>query len=155
MPALRADLIDCYVFRRSTSGVEFLMLQRRPDDELGGTWQAVHGKVEPGESAVQAAIRELREEAGLTPVGFWQIDHVNTFYVARVDAIFLCTCFAAEVPPDAVVRLNEEHVDSRWVSAADAPRTFMWPGQRQAIREVLDDIIAASPAEPFLRIPFA
>ena len=29
---------------------------------------------------------------------------------------------------------------------------FLWPGQRRAIREILDEIILPGPAEPYLRL---
>lgn len=152
MPEIRSDIVDVYVFRRLATQVEVLLLRRAPGGLLGETWQAVHGKIEPGETATQAALRELAEETGLHPTALWQLESLNTFYVAAGDHIQMCPGFAAEVPPDAAVRLNAEHTDSRWVPAEQAAREMMWPGQRRAIREILDEIIAASPAEPHLRI---
>lgn len=45
---------------------ERLFIQRRPDDGLlGGLWEFPGGKIEPGESPEQAAVREVAEETGL------------------------------------------------------------------------------------------
>jgi dihydroneopterin triphosphate diphosphatase len=152
MPALVSRIVDVYVFRRTASGIEFLQLHRRPESRIGGTWQAVHGKIEAAETAVQAAKRELAEETGLTPLGFWQLEHVNTFFVAEDDAIHLCAGFAAEVATDAAVRIDDEHDAFRWVASAEAEKTFMWPGQRQGAREILESIIDGGASEPFLRL---
>ncbi|MDH3427947.1 MAG: NUDIX domain-containing protein, partial [Gemmatimonadota bacterium] len=44
-----------------------LFIQRRPvDGLLGGLWEFPGGKVEPGESPRQAAVREVVEETGMS-----------------------------------------------------------------------------------------
>jgi 8-oxo-dGTP pyrophosphatase MutT (NUDIX family) len=45
------------------SGSEVLIVHRSA--EQGGYWHVVAGRVEPGETATEAAERELREETGL------------------------------------------------------------------------------------------
>ena len=46
-------------------GRRVLLAQRRADAHQGGRWEFPGGKVEPGESAVAALARELREELGV------------------------------------------------------------------------------------------
>ena len=153
MSEIVANIIDMYPFRRQAESVEFLLLKRAPDSVIGDTWQSVHGKIEPGETAPQTALRELHEETGLRPLRLWQLETVNTFYVARIDRVLMCPCFAAEVPADAAVTLSHEHTDYRWEPPGRAVATFIWPGQRRAVQEILDNIVTPSPAEPHLRIP--
>lgn len=154
MPEIVATHIDVYVFRRYPSqDVEFLLLKRRPGKWLGETWHSVHGKVEPGEKAWQAGLRELHEETGLRPLAFWQIEFVNTFYVAKLDRILLCPCFVAEVSTEAEVTLNHEHTQFRWEPTETALQMYHWPGQRRAVQEILDEIVIPSHAEPYLRLP--
>lgn len=145
-------VVDVYAFRRTAGGVEFLMLHRAPPSRCGGTWQAVHGHIRTGEKAWQAALRELHEETGLRPLRFWQLQTVNTFYLADRDEILMCPGFAAEVEPTALPVLSDENTAFRWVVADEALRTFMWPGQRQAAREILEYLVAGAPAEALLRI---
>src|SRR4051812_5160568 len=100
MPAVRTDIVEVFVFRRLVGhGVEFLQLRRTPAP-LAGSWQPVMGHVEPGETATAAALRELREETGYAPgsglLRFWQLELVNTFFLASLDAIMLSPGFAAE-----------------------------------------------------------
>ena len=151
MPEIASEVVDCYPFRHAAAGTEFLMLRRAPTCYLGGTWHAVHGGIEPVETAWQAALRELREETGLRPLRFWQLEFVNTFYLARRDRVMVCPCFAAEVALDAAVELSGEHTDYRWVPSDEAFSSFFWPGQRRAVDEILTLIIPGAPAEPYLR----
>ncbi len=66
-PRLRSDVVEVMVFRIPTGPTvapELLQI-RRAKPPLMGTWQPVMGHIEAGETAVQAALRELREETGL------------------------------------------------------------------------------------------
>ena len=173
MPQVRTDIVDVYVFRRANAkvagrvdadtpqrtahgaAVEFLQL-RRSTGPLAATWQTVMGHVNPGETAVQTALRELKEETGFTPpvlVGLWQLEELNSYFLASRDAIMLSPCFAAEVAPGAEPALNDEHDAHRWVKRDHAGRHFVWPGQRAAIEGICRDILAAdSTVREILRI---
>jgi 8-oxo-dGTP pyrophosphatase MutT (NUDIX family) len=52
----------CY--RPASTGVEVVLVRSRR-----GSWTIPGGRIEPGETPAQAAIRELREEAGLVGAG--------------------------------------------------------------------------------------
>lgn len=152
MPEVEVGVVDCYVFRRTAATVEFLLLRRTAGTHLGGTWQAVHGGIEPKETAWAAARRELREETGLTPLRFWQLEFVNTFYMARRDKVMLCPSFVAEVDGAAQVVLSHEHTAHRWVADREVENQLLWPGQRQAIAEIRKLILGNDPAEKYLRL---
>ena len=47
-------------------GNEVLICQRKPDQPMSLKWEFPGGKIEPGESAHEALVRELREELGIT-----------------------------------------------------------------------------------------
>ena len=88
----------------------------------------------------------------MTPIRFWQLEAVNTFYVAGDDCVMMCPGFCAEVAADAPVTLCKEHTAHRWEPLAAARKRFMWPGQRAALAEIEHAILASSAAEPHLRI---
>lgn len=139
---VRHDMVYCFAARRAQNGGhEFLQLRRRKDDFMGGTWQPVCGRIENGEIAWRAALRELREETSLTPIEFYVIEFVNSFYIPSQDTLWHCANFLAIVDPAAEVRLNEEHDAFRWVNQRDVETSFMWPGDRRAIREAIAQIL--------------
>ncbi len=119
---------------------------------MGGTWNTVMGTIEPGESAPRAALRELREEASLTPSAFFQLDQVDVYYIASRETIFQCVQFCAIVGANDAVVLNEEHDGQRWLPREIAPRQFLWIGNRRAIEEINYEILDGGLAKEFLRI---
>ncbi|HEX2066897.1 MAG TPA: NUDIX domain-containing protein [Candidatus Thermoplasmatota archaeon] len=146
MPEICSRFVDCHVWRRPRAGAEeWLMLLRAPHVILGGTWQMVSGTLEPGETAYAAAARELWEETGLRPVHFYQASYVNRFYLAATDQIILSPVFAAEVAPDAQVRLSGEHTDFAWVGHEEAHRRLPWPGQRESLATIREQFLLREP----------
>lgn len=62
----RLEIAVAAVCRRPPGGVPEVLIARRPDSAVrGGLWEFPGGKVAPGESAPEAAARELAEETGL------------------------------------------------------------------------------------------
>ncbi|HET8649471.1 MAG TPA: NUDIX domain-containing protein [Gemmatimonadales bacterium] len=154
MTAVRVSLIDVYVVRRRGDTLECVVLQRGPDGRCPGSWETVHGHIEPNEPPADAAVRELLEETGLTPTRLYNLSRVETFYQHGSDEVALVPVFVAFVEPDAVVTLGSEHVRSEWLAFADAQQRFAWPRERRA----LDDIVIllgsgdAGPVEDVLRV---
>ena len=65
MTTVRVSLLDLYVLRGAGPALECLTLRRGPDGRCPGSWETVHGHIEPGESVEDAACREVLEEAGV------------------------------------------------------------------------------------------
>lgn len=149
------------VFRQSGAGPTFLQLRRAREesliDSLAGTWQPVMGHIEEGESAAQAAVRELREETGYTPergvLGLWQLESLNSYFLASHDCVMLCPGFAVEVARDTEPVLASCHDAHRWITPAETDRLVMWPGHRAAIAQVQRDILPPNaPTRQVLRL---
>jgi dATP pyrophosphohydrolase len=151
---VRYDMITCFVVRPDDAGNlgEFLQLRRAKGEFLEGVWGPVHGRIERGETAWQAALRELREEAGLTPVEFYQLDTINQFYLVPGDCVWHVPGFCAVVGRDVTIQLNEEHDDFRWIPRSRTEHDFLWPGERRQVRELMREILDAGPAKSYLRI---
>jgi len=65
MTDIRVGVVDVYVIRPYRADWLVLSLQRSSGTRCPGSWETVHGRIEPDERPEQAAVREVREETGL------------------------------------------------------------------------------------------
>jgi dATP pyrophosphohydrolase len=140
---VRPDLVDCWIFRDGPAGTDILLLHRSPNRILPGLWQGVSGGIEPGERVAQAALREVLEETGIdgpSIEAFFDLDLVNAFHWPAADGVILSAIFALRVGPNVEPVLSHEHDDWRWVPIDEAYHEVIWPGYREAIARVRDDL---------------
>lgn len=141
MANIVSRVIDAYVFRKTNDGLLFLILKRAKTKRYEHLWQGVAGKIEAGESAPEAAKRELLEETGLKPKHMFVADHVSRFYEAYGDRINLVPVFGIEVDSDQIT-LSDEHCEYQWVPLDDALEHLVWQGQKKGIRVVSDMVLS-------------
>lgn len=146
-PSVRTDIVEVYIVRDAPDGHEFLQV-RRATDPLRGTWHPVIGHIEAGESAAQAAFRELGEEVGLRRgdpalLEVFALEQVHPYYLAALDCIVMSPRFVARAARGWEPTLNDEHDAHRWVPGAAALDTTMWPGQKRAIEEIMNEVLRA------------
>ncbi len=130
--------ISTYVFTMRRSRPLFLALLRAPGLLHAGTWQAVHGMIEPGEKAYDAARREAVEETGLAPERFFRTDYIEKFYSEHTDAVHLVPAFAAFVPGEPAAIVSEEHTAFEWCALDEVLQRFVWRSQREAARAIAE-----------------
>ncbi|MBX5445822.1 NUDIX domain-containing protein [Sphaerobacter sp.] len=153
MPRIVSDIVDVYIFRRTKHGAQFLVVRRRPDLVLGDTWQSVHGKIEPGESAVDAARREVQEHTGLIPTRLYSADYINQFYDHKTDSVVLAPAFAVQVEPTAQPRLSQEYCDYAWCDLEETVARLPLASQRWAARHIYDVIAMGGEEAEFYALP--
>jgi len=101
-----------------------------------GSWEAVHGHIESGERPERAAVREMKEETGLTPTRLYNLSRVESFYLHGAGEVALIPVFAAFVAEASRAVTGPEHDLGEWLSLAAARGRLAWPRERRA----LDDI---------------
>jgi dATP pyrophosphohydrolase len=139
---IRLCFVDTLVLRGSGQRLEVLVLRRGAHGRNPGSWEIVHGTIEPGETPVQASLRELEEETGLRPERFYNLSRIEGFYQHTTDVLAIIPAFAAFVAADAAPRLSSEHDALAWLPPAEAAQRFAWPRERRALDDALS-IVAA------------
>ena len=142
MTDILVKVVDAYVYRKAEDGLLFLILKRAETKMYEHLWQGVAGKIEAGETAPLAAIRELDEETGLKPRHMFIADHISRFYEAHDDRINLVPVFGIEVDSDDVT-LSEEHCDYKWVILDEALEHLVWRGQKKGIQVINEMVLSA------------
>ena len=90
-------LVDVLVLRGSRCGARVPPAAALPVGRSPGSWEMVHGHLDPGELPVEAALRELEEETGLAPVRLYNLSRVESFYLHGRDRSCWPPVFAAFV----------------------------------------------------------
>jgi dihydroneopterin triphosphate diphosphatase len=152
VPKIAADIVDAYVIRRMNGRTQFLLLRRRSDVSLGGTWQGVHGAIDGSETALDAATRAVLAHTGLRVVEAFSADYVNQFYDHGTDTLILAPVFAFLAEPRARVTLAEEYSDFAWCERDEATGRLPFTGQRWAVRHIDDVIGPGGPEAELYRI---
>ncbi len=127
-------------------GDSFLVLHRAP--QYDAYWHLVAGGVEAGETALEAAERELVEEVALDARGRLvdlarvyayplaeETETVRARFAADVEAVTV-ECFSVEVDRGWEPTLNDEHDDYRWCARDEAAALLFWPEPRELLLEL-------------------
>lgn len=131
-----------------------LILQRGPGVRSTGAWEVVHGTIEPGEKAEEAALREVREETGLVVDRLYNLTS-HAFYLAQRGVVNVAVVFVAFADSRAPLALGREHSTAMWVGSDQALSQLAWPATKRCLTDALELLSGgnAGPLEDVLRVP--
>uniref|UniRef100_T1JHB0 Bis(5'-nucleosyl)-tetraphosphatase [asymmetrical] n=1 Tax=Strigamia maritima TaxID=126957 RepID=T1JHB0_STRMM len=122
------------IFRQISNQIEYLLLQT----SYGGHhWTPPKGHVDAGETCEETALRETREEAGLSAehlsidYGFKRTLNYNVGNKSKVVVYWL----AELKDPKTPILLSDEHQDFKWLLVDQACHYAEYPDQQQVIKE--------------------
>jgi 8-oxo-dGTP pyrophosphatase MutT (NUDIX family) len=153
MPTVRSEFVEVVLFKWTSAGPKYLILQRAGTEWVyPNLWQFVTGRIDEGETGIEAAHRELKEETKLIPIRFWNVPFIPSFYDQAVDAVFLNPIFAAEVLERAEPQLSSEHQQYRWLDYEEARSLLVWPNNHDALRLIHTYIVAGKDVAQFSEV---
>lgn len=99
------------------------------------------GHVDPGETAEQAATREVREEAGVEAAIVQKLGDVRYFYQREGQRIFkMVRFFLFDYRSGALEDHDDEVEEARWMPLAEAARALSYRGEREMVQRALSAI---------------
>jgi ADP-ribose pyrophosphatase YjhB (NUDIX family) len=120
------------VFRRQCAALDFLLI-RDPYDN----WGLPKGHIEGGETAQDAAVREVQEETGLMQLGaVTQLPTIDWYFrdrgrlVHKFCHFFLIECMSGEPQP----QLDEGITECIWCAPSVAIDTVSYANAREVLR---------------------
>lgn len=115
------NAVGIWFFCVSTGRYLYLL---RNDSKNPGTWGLPGGKIESGETLIEAMHRECKEELGFMP------EHIKLMPVEKFtsrDNGFVYHTFFCSVTAEFVPVLNDEHLGWAWIDSGHWPKP-MHPG---------------------------
>jgi 8-oxo-dGTP pyrophosphatase MutT (NUDIX family) len=139
----------------SAGGVAFRLNEALPEVAIisvapGGRWQLPKGIIDEGESPEAAAVREVREEAGIETDLLSPLDTVEYWYVGAESSgqrvryhkhvhFFLLAYLGGDVA-------NHDHevMEARWVGIDEAIKMLAFKGERAMVEKAREMIASLS-----------
>src|SRR5579871_3904781 len=113
-----------------------------------GIWALPKGKIDEGESAAEAAIREVREETGVDGRVVEKLGDIRYVYTAtwegakgerifKVVSFFLLQAGRGRIDDiDEAMRIEVD--EARWLPLDEAPRLLTHKGERQMVAKAIE-----------------
>jgi 8-oxo-dGTP pyrophosphatase MutT (NUDIX family) len=140
LPAMRREFSAGGVVIRRLRG-EWRLAAIRPAGKAN-VWALPKGLVGPGESAADAAVREVTEETGVESRLIEKLGDVRYVYTWRGERVFKVVSFfllryVRGRLGDVQEAFRHEVAEARWLPLADAPQLLSYKGEREMAEKAL------------------
>jgi mutator protein MutT len=125
------NLVRTVVAALITRDAKLLVCQRKSGDSNALKWEFPGGKVEEGESAAEALVRELREELGVTATIGAEVYRTRHRYKELSEDLVLIFFWATIEVSAALQNLEFERFE--WAGPASLPRYDFLPADKELI----------------------
>jgi len=108
-------------------------------------WALPKGHIDPGESAADTAVREVREETGVEGRLVEKLDDIRYVYTWKGERIFkVVSFFLLRAGRGRIGEIDEsmqiEVAEARWLPLEEAPRLLSYGGERDMAAKALERI---------------
>lgn len=121
-----------------------LVLQRHENDDFGGHWDLPGGGMDAGESLLEAAYRELKEETGIENI---ELKYQFNYVFKGKTNTHTANVFFGIYKNDKVV-ISQEHQNFKWLSINEAKTTLIHLEQVQALIKFVGEYFPSFAQKP-------
>lgn len=118
----------CYLEKEG----KLLLLQRAANKLEAGKWGVPAGKLEKNELPIDAAVRELFEETGIS-IGSSQIYSLASLYIRKPEMSYIYHLFKVRIDHLPIVCLSSEHQSYAWASFDELINMPLMAGAKRAV----------------------
>jgi 8-oxo-dGTP pyrophosphatase MutT (NUDIX family) len=100
-----------------------------------GHWDFVKGKIEQGENEYQTAIREAKEETGISDIEFVEgfEENINYNFQFEGELIYKEVVFFLAKTKTETVKISHEHLDYTWLDYKNAIEKITYQNARNIL----------------------
>ncbi|MBF4635274.1 8-oxo-dGTP diphosphatase [Agreia pratensis] len=127
----------CFITRTDDGGARQVLLGRKKTGLGLGNIVGLGGKIEPGETALEAIVREIEEESSLTvepaavsEVGFIRYAFPHRENWSQDSTVFVVDAFSG-------IPMESDEVVPAWYDVTDLPLDEMWDDAKYWLPQVL------------------
>ena len=125
------------IFRREGDDIYFLLVRYVNEPDY---WGLVKGHMEKGETEIDTAVREIREETGITELDFLDCFRAKERYSPKEGVMKEVVFFLAETNEKDVKLEPSEQDDYSWLRLDDAVKRLKFKNHKDLLRDAYQRI---------------